>query len=161
MLFTDDGGTTWMTILAVRQSDIPSLPLLSMAISGGHLWAVGNSGLVIHYVISYKADQTTSTEQSRTPFPQEFHLKQNFPNPFNSGTTIRFSIETRQYVTLTVYDITGRKIVSLLSQPVNPGTYSVTWDGRDAKEKQVSSGIYLYELRSAGCAAKKKMVMIH
>jgi hypothetical protein len=83
-----------------------------------------------------------------------------FPILINAGTTISFSISGPQNVTLTVYDMNGREITVLLSQTLNPNTYSTTWGAKDRNGLEASSGIYCYELRSAGFVARKKMLLI-
>jgi len=75
----------------------------------------------------------------------------NYPNPFNPTTTISFSVaQTFSFVTLLVYNVKGQKIKTLISDQVSAGQHSIVWDGKDANNKQVSSGIYLYKLNVNG-----------
>jgi flagellar hook assembly protein FlgD len=76
-------------------------------------------------------------------------LHQNVPNPFNPTTTIPFVIDTRQHVSLSIYDISGRLIRTLVDRTMDPGVYAEEWSGRDAKGNAVASGVYFYRL-SAG-----------
>ncbi len=80
--------------------------------------------------------------------PTEFSLRQNFPNPFNPATTIRYDIPNNAKVRLTIYNMLGQEIKTLLNQEHSAGTYSVEWNGTDANNRTVASGIYLYKLET-------------
>jgi len=86
--------------------------------------------------------------------PNEFSLQQNYPNPFNPSTTIEYTIPKDGYVSLKVYDITGREIASLVSTYQNSGSYIVTWDA-----SKFSSGVYFYRLITGDYSATKRMVL--
>ena len=77
-------------------------------------------------------------------------LNQNYPNPFNPTTTIEFSIQNDSHIELTVRNIKGQKIKSLLNDQITAGEHSIAWDGKDAFGKKVSSGVYLYKLSVNG-----------
>jgi hypothetical protein len=91
-------------------------------------------------------------------------LGQNYPNPFNPATTIYFSIDgtigTKHPVNLTIYELRGRRVRKLIDSELEPGSHSVIWDGREDNGQHVSSGIYLYTLRSGGSTITKKMVVL-
>ncbi|MCK5052174.1 MAG: T9SS type A sorting domain-containing protein [Candidatus Cloacimonetes bacterium] len=74
----------------------------------------------------------------------------NYPNPFNPTTTISFSIPEESKVELSIYNIKGQKIKSLLSDQISAGEHSIVWNGEDASGKIVSSGVYLYKLNVNG-----------
>ncbi len=80
--------------------------------------------------------------------PQEYVLRQNYPNPFNPTTTISFSLVERGSVQLEIYDITGKKVTTLVDGERDAGNYSVVWSGQDGSGKQVASGVYFYRLSS-------------
>jgi hypothetical protein len=80
--------------------------------------------------------------------PEQFMLEQNFPNPFNPETTIRFSLDQSARVRLTVFDVTGRVARPLIDGDMAAGMHQVTWDGRDARGTAVASGTYLYRLEA-------------
>jgi photosystem II stability/assembly factor-like uncharacterized protein len=86
--------------------------------------------------------------------PTEFQLMQNFPNPFNPSTTIRFSLPVRSFVSLKVFDLLGREISTLVSQELGAGTFSACW------EPTVPSGIYVYQLRAGEYLQTKRMVVV-
>ncbi|HKW14425.1 MAG TPA: FlgD immunoglobulin-like domain containing protein [Candidatus Krumholzibacteria bacterium] len=87
-------------------------------------------------------------------------LEQNSPNPFNPQTAIRFTLAARQNVTLSVYDVSGRLVRTLVSGAQEMGTHSVTWDGRDSAGSTVSSGVYFYRLDAGKFSDTRKMVML-
>jgi hypothetical protein len=88
-----------------------------------------------------------------------YSLSQNFPNPFNPTTKIRFDIPnnklTMNNVQLIVYDITGREVQTLINESLQPGTYETSFDGT-----QFTSGIYLYKFITKDYTETKKMLMI-
>jgi len=85
---------------------------------------------------------------------------QNYPNPFNPSTSITYSLPTSEVVTLNVYDVSGRKIAELVNNNQNPGTYSVTWNGKNSNGENIGSGIYFYELNAGSFKSVKKMIML-
>ena len=87
--------------------------------------------------------------------PRELSLKQNFPNPFNPSTEIYFSIPEPGYTQLTVYNVAGEKVATLLNQLIPSGTYQITFDAAG-----ISSGIYFYFLKSGNFLSVKKMMVM-
>jgi hypothetical protein len=92
--------------------------------------------------------------------PLAYALEQNFPNPFNPATTIRYQLPRRAAVILEVYDLLGRKVRTLLNDLQSPGVHTVTWAGTDDAGVQVSSGVYFYRLRSEDFTAVRKLLFI-
>ncbi|NQT24009.1 T9SS type A sorting domain-containing protein [candidate division KSB1 bacterium] len=88
-------------------------------------------------------------------FPSEFTLSQNYPNPFNPITTIEFSVPKDQHVLLTVYDIQGRTIKTLLDAPLQAGWHQITLDASD-----FGSGVYFYKITSPAYNAIRKMLLV-
>ena len=89
----------------------------------------------------------------------EFDLS-NYPNPFNPSTTISFTIQEDSKIELSVYNIKGQKIKSLLSDQIAAGKHSIVWNGEDASGKKVSSGIYLYKLQTQAVTQTRKMLLL-
>jgi FlgD Ig-like domain len=87
-------------------------------------------------------------------------LDQNSPNPFNPITAIRFTLASKENVTLAVYDVSGQLVRMLASGTEDIGTHSITWDGRDNAGTTVGSGVYFYRLNAGKFSATKKMVML-
>ena len=76
----------------------------------------------------------------------EFQLSQNYPNPLRHMTTIRYALAGSGHTTLSIYDLTGRAVTTLVDRRQEPGLYSVPWDGRDGLERSVPNGVYFYRL---------------
>lgn len=92
--------------------------------------------------------------------PSGFSLSQNYPNPFNPITTIRFELPTRTTVTLSIYNILGRHVATLIDGSRSHGTYEVIWDGRNEDGRQVTSGVYFYRLTTQNSSATKKLMLV-
>jgi hypothetical protein len=104
---------------------------------------------------SFVGIKPTSSE-----IPLVFDLSQNYPNPFNPTTKINFSLPQATNVTLKIYDITGREIVTLINEKLQPGKYSTDWAGLDRNYQQVASGVYFYKMVAGNNIATKRMVLI-
>lgn len=91
--------------------------------------------------------------------PNEFRLYSNYPNPFNPKTTIKYSLPKSTHVTLTVYDMLGKTIRTLLSDTQTAGTHTITWDGRDQSGLPAASGIYYYRMTAQDYQASGRMVL--
>jgi hypothetical protein len=92
--------------------------------------------------------------------PAAFALHQNYPNPFNPVSTLRYDLPQRAEVVLTIYDILGRDVRTLVRGVEELGYRSVTWDGTDDRGRPVSSGVYLYRIQTAGFSETRKMVLL-
>jgi hypothetical protein len=97
----------------------------------------------------------TAEKNKNTRLPGEFGLYQNYPNPFNPVTEIGFDLPVQTFVTLSVYDITGRETARLLSKNMNAGHHTLVFDAGN-----YSSGIYFYTLRAGDYTSSKKMILI-
>ncbi len=105
-------------------------------------------------------DTYLDTGDEFTALPTDLRLEQNFPNPFNPRTTIRFAVASAQDVTLTVYNVAGQKVRTLYRGRVLAGEQSVVWDGRDDSGRTVASGIYVYRLTAEAGTQTRKMVFL-
>lgn len=92
--------------------------------------------------------------------PTVFSLAQNFPNPFNPKTMIRFALPKDSWVKLEVYNILGQKVKTLVDEKLAAGVKEVEWDGKDNKGLEVASGIYFYKIKADDFSDVKKMVML-
>ena len=92
--------------------------------------------------------------------PASYSLHQNFPNPFNPTTNIKFLVPVSGTVKLAVYDILGQEINSLLNEYVTAGEYNLTWNGQNADGVKVPSGIYLYRLTGENVNMTRKMILM-
>jgi cyclomaltodextrinase / maltogenic alpha-amylase / neopullulanase len=104
----------------------------------------------------YSLQQYSITSVAGNPsIVYNFQLSQNYPNPFNPFTTIRYSIPERSKVTLKIYDIIGRELLTLLNGEVNAGNYEINFNA-----SKLSSGVYFYTLKSNNFVSTKKMLLI-
>jgi len=100
------------------------------------------------------------TLELKAVVPAAFTLHQNFPNPFNPITTLRYDLPEDNFVMLTVYDMLGREINQLVNAQQQAGFRSVQWDATDSMGRPVSAGVYLYQIQSAEFVQTKKMVLL-
>jgi len=92
--------------------------------------------------------------------PNEFALHENYPNPFNPTTQIRFDLPEMSNVTLTIYNMIGQKIKSFTMQSAPAGYHSLTWNATNDLGAPVSAGVYLYQLQTEGFIKTKKMILL-
>tara|TARA_B100000579_G_scaffold300415_1_gene250420 strand:- start:148 stop:462 length:315 start_codon:yes stop_codon:yes gene_type:complete len=93
-------------------------------------------------------------------FPSEFKLDQNYPNPFNPITEISYELANDGFVKLSIYDMKGREIKTLIENTQLSGKRSVTWNATDNNDQPVSAGLYLYKIQKKGIIKTRKMVLI-
>ncbi len=89
-----------------------------------------------------------------------FELGFNYPNPFNAGTQISYTIGTKSDVLLSVYNILGQKVRVLVNQTQKQGQYKIDWDGRDQYGRDVPSGVYIYQLQTDMRTQSRKMLLV-
>ena len=101
---------------------------------------------------------TIISDDEKIPF--RFKLDQNYPNPFNPSTTIRYQLSVVGRVELTIFNISGQYITTLVKQEQVVGNYQVQWDGRDNQGIEVSSGVYFYRLKAEALINTRKMLLV-
>jgi len=112
------------------------------------------------WMIRLGPETTTSDSEDASPPPHTFRLHQNFPNPFNPSTTITYSVQRPTGVHLTIFNMLGQEVRTLVSAMQPAGEYSITWDGRDAAGATVSSGPYLYRMRVDNVVQTRSMLFL-
>jgi hypothetical protein len=116
----------------------------------GYLYAVTDSG-----AITKTTQQVTGVEKAGTPVPAVFSLDQNFPNPFNPTTVIRYQLPALSQVELLVYDLLGQRVATIVNERQEPGMYEVTFDAAG-----LPSGVYLYRLTAGSSTQTRKMIAV-
>ncbi|AFN73778.1 5'-nucleotidase domain-containing protein [Melioribacter roseus P3M-2] len=116
-------------------------------INGEYLLSTGDG------IYLLKAD--VQTDVPILSSPTDFSLSQNYPNPFNPTTKIKYSVPKKSFVNITVYDILGREIITLVNEEKTPGNYEVEFDGGN-----LSNGIYLYRMQSGEFSEIKKLILL-
>ncbi|KAA3619653.1 MAG: T9SS C-terminal target domain-containing protein [Calditrichaeota bacterium] len=86
--------------------------------------------------------------------PVNFLLSQNFPNPFNPGTVIQYALPEQAWVSLKIYDISGRLVYIAVDQLQNTSHYKVKWEGRNATGQPVAAGVYIYKMTARGASGR-------
>ncbi|MEA3296809.1 MAG: T9SS type A sorting domain-containing protein [candidate division Zixibacteria bacterium] len=92
--------------------------------------------------------------------PTRFALGQNYPNPFNPRTEIRFDIAKRSHVTLSIYNVLGQEVTTLINEMLPCDHYVVDWDGTSGSGKSVASGVYFYRIEAEDFIETKKMMLL-
>jgi hypothetical protein len=108
---------------------------------------------LLNLLCDYAQDITDVEEISN--IISDFYLEQNFPNPFNPSTTIKYSVPQSSNVIIKVFDILGNEIEKLVNEEKPAGTYEVTWHAVN-----LPSGIYFYQLKAGGFVQTKKMILL-
>ena len=150
-IYTEDGGENWY-----QEETNTTDPFYGMHFVDFETgWAVGYNGTIVH-----RFEPSSIQQEEISVSSQEFRIYQNYPNPFNPETTISFQLPENSKVKLTVYNLKGQKVKQLVSDQLSAGQHSVVWDGTDQTNKSVSSGIYLYKLKTTNFEKTKKMILI-
>ncbi len=124
-------------------------------INGGKYLVKGTSDYLSRLNEILQSRFGLNSDESNKIIPKEYHLHQNFPNPFNPTTTIRYDLPKDGLVQLEVFDILGKRITILVNEYKSAGTYDQLFDA-----SQLSSGIYIYRLRSKDFVSSKKMILL-
>jgi len=94
------------------------------------------------FTFIYKADFTVDVNEPEN-LPEEFHFYQNYPNPFNPSTSIKFEMPERSEISVKVYNILGKEIITLIEKEFSPGSHTIDWEAKDSKGQLLPSGVYL------------------
>jgi hypothetical protein len=103
---------------------------------------------------------TDVDENTGVELPTLYSLSTNFPNPFNPTTTIAYSLPERSHVRISVYNILGEHVITLIDGEKSAGSYTITWDGRSGSGNSIATGIYLYRLQAGEYTETKKMILL-
>jgi hypothetical protein len=109
-------------------------------------------------LISYEGVQLNANDE--LSLPNRYLLAQNYPNPFNPYTTILYELPEEVKVSVVIYDFLGREVRILVNNIEQPGSHSINWNGKDGSGKEVSAGIYLYQIRAGEYVETRKMVLL-
>jgi subtilisin family serine protease len=158
LLYYSTNGSATFTPLPMTLTDIVD----SSTNSGKYSAIIPNltGGIAINFYV-YAVDATNKSRVSphvaaTPPVPATFALYQNFPNPFNSSSSIQYILERANYTTLKIYDVLGREVATLVNEYQSPGVKPPVYF--DAS--RFASGVYLYRLKSGEFSAVKKLVLL-
>ena len=145
---SENGGATW----TLSSDGLTNLNINTMVIDqNGYLYvAATNGGL-------FRTNESTvlSVHEISGRTPERFLLAQNYPNPFNPATKIEFQVRNRGFVTLKIYNLLGNEVATLVSEELQPGTYSTSWDASN-----MPSGVYFSRLQSGTFVQSRKIVLM-
>jgi photosystem II stability/assembly factor-like uncharacterized protein len=144
---SQDNGNSW---LLISNEGISNLRIQTMSISmDGYIYIGTWRGSL------FKSIHSTTNVESTNYLPKDFLLNQNYPNPFNPSTSMQYTIGSRQFVTLKVFDLLGREVAILVNEEKPAGEYEVEFNGVN-----LPSGIYFYQLNAEQYSETKKMVLL-
>jgi photosystem II stability/assembly factor-like uncharacterized protein len=144
---TTNNGLNWTAQMTDTESVLNSIYFTSNDTG----YACGSTGKIFK-TINGGSIGIRKTDEN---IPGKFCLYQNFPNPFNPSTNIRFKIKDLRFVSLKIYDILGKEVVTLVNDKLKTGEYGITFDG-----STLSSGVYFYKLQAGDFTETKKMLMV-
>lgn len=150
---TTDGGVTWEIIKSVYPYSIYSFQFTTEQIG----WIVGTNGMILKTTtggISRLESYETPTQ------PQNYFLYQNYPNPFNFTTRIKYKLEKQGKVSISIYNLIGQKICTIINEHQIPGEYAISWDGSNNLGESVSSGLYICHFQFNSQVEFRKMLLI-
>lgn len=124
---------------------------------GGH--STNPSG-ILSTVVVFDASVTSIEGIINPVFPDQIKLHQNYPNPFNGNTKIRFELNKNSTVNISIYDVKGQFIKELTNNFYQTGIHNIIWNGKNAIDKEVSSGTYLVVLKSDNQIQKRKILYL-
>jgi spore germination protein YaaH len=133
---------------------------------GVGMWALGYEGDrhepwdLLATKIGRGTPATAVLEPYQETTPEGFELDQNYPNPFNNGTVIRFALPKINDTALTIYNLAGQKVATLIDGQRQAGIYTVRWDGRDDDGHPLASGVYLYRLQAEAQVQTRRLVLV-
>ncbi len=108
----------------------------------------------------YSINIPVGTAVEDRDIPQPARLSQNVPNPFNPKTTISFNLQAAGKTTLSIYDVAGNRIRTLVDQDLEAGDHQFTWNGADQGGRPAAAGVYLYRLTSGSVQEVKRMTLV-
>jgi len=162
-----DGGQSF-TNIKISESSFTTLPwvffgdYINVAAHDGKVYPIwtrlDGSNLSVWTAIIEDSIFTSIPEQKSQP--TGFNLNQNYPNPFNGTTVIQYVVPQSSYTHLNIYNINGQLVKTLIDHRMSQGFHSVYWDGTDNLGESVSSGLYLYSLKTSESQLSKKMLYL-
>ncbi len=141
-----DGGVTWTDLAPLLESVTDDIDCIYLQ-NETHKLYIGADDCMIQY--------WDSSPTGDNPMSLPFALNQNYPNPFNPSTTISFNLDRDGYVSLNVYDVTGRVVATILNKTMTAGNYDVGFNASG-----LSSGVYFYKLKTADQEMTRKMILL-
>jgi 6-phosphogluconolactonase (cycloisomerase 2 family) len=142
---------------------------LTLSPDGAFVYIADERG-VVTFATGRKNSTAVDEDESLATLPATLKLEQNYPNPFSTfqmnstpdaaSTIIHYEISNTAPVELSIHNLQGQRVRTLVQEIKTPGRYAITWDGTDAQGQQVPSGIYFYRLKTGESVATKRLVIV-
>ena len=145
---TTSGGSVWGTQVSNTTSNLNYIVFINSSTG----YVCGNNGIILR---TTDAGGITAASENGNQLPNDYRLYQNFPNPFNPTTTIKYSIAKSGSVSLKVFDVTGREVAALVNRKLSAGNYETSFNCEN-----LSGGVYFYKIMSEDFSDTKRMVII-
>ncbi|NQV74035.1 T9SS type A sorting domain-containing protein [bacterium] len=145
-----DWQATSLSLFALKESRV-----YDMAVSNGVVFTLGENGETSSFRYSSSARSTGIDDGFDNEVPTDFALDQNYPNPFNPTTSIQFNLPATQNVNLSVFDVLGRRVATLVNGQMAAGRHNVTFEASN-----LPSGMYLYRLSTPNGSISQKMILM-
>jgi hypothetical protein len=123
-------------------------------------WTPPIPGYPIMRITGYTNSSVVEEEEEGSTTPKDFELYQSYPNPFNNETIIKYDLLKSSQVSLSIYNLLGQKVKTLVNQRQEAGPKIIGWDGKDEKGKDLATGIYFYQLKTGEVTQTKRMVLL-
>ena len=169
--YDENPALSWLSVnpnsgtLSQNESDsifivMDATELLDEAIYTASVIINHNGGTPDTVAVTMNVSSTAGIEEQIVSIPERVNLYQNFPNPFNPSTIIRYELPKDSQVKLDIFDVKGRYIRSLSDNAEAAGTHNVQWDSRDSQGRKVPNGVYFYTITTNDFTQTNKMVFI-
>ena len=176
ILASTDGGTNWTTVRRINATGLnqwnaydftmspfdftfgSQVRIRFRAVDGG-IDTIVDCGMD-DFVIRSLRSSTQAVEQPTGAVPVSYALLPSQPNPFNPSTEIRYLLPKGEKVKLTVFDVTGRELKTLVDEDMPAGSHSARWDGTDSDGRGQASGVYFYRLEAGKYTQTHRMTLL-
>ncbi|GBE27830.1 hypothetical protein BMS3Bbin03_01760 [bacterium BMS3Bbin03] len=157
-----DSSTGWVEYTAISKAPAEAVGISVRArfnrTSMGTAWFDDFSVEELTFVATAVNESPLANRDNKIPV--KYTLIQNYPNPFNPTTMIGYQLPEISHVTLSIYNIMGQKVATLVDRTEAGGSYHVIWNGKSSTGESLPSGIYFYQLRTKSFTMIKKMTLM-
>jgi hypothetical protein len=162
---SDASNTVSLRMGNATDTDADSLKMIKVVTITGPLGQYSSSdpttGFQLTPILATDiTDNALSVEQTASGLPTTFELMNNYPNPFNPTTQIRFALPQQSLAKLVVYDMLGREVRTLINGTLNAGYFEASWNGKNNNGMQVASGMYIYRIEAGTFVSAKTMMLL-
>jgi len=158
-------GSDWLTLAQLDGQGTTPAPTeysyIDQQVQNGIRYTYRIADVSYAGVITYHTPVTILMVANTSNEPKEFALNQNYPNPFNPSTTISYNLKRDVRTSLTIYNLLGEKVVTLIDERQEAGAKNITWFGNDEAGNKVASGVYVYRLKAGSFVKSRKMILLY